>query len=346
MKHLYLSVISITFSLALNAQSLTQANHAPTAGDSFATYQCDSTAISPGASGANALWNFSSIVTHSSVLSTYTTNTNSNSAYSNADVAQFASINNTSYYKSTSNDLKYFGGNLSVSSVAATLNYSNAAIRGSYPMSLSTTSIAVTGGSINFTAPFTVSGTFTGSSSVLLDGSGTLTLPGGSAGTYTNVLRVLSTQVMNFTTSIASGTLAQSQYDYFAAGIKAPLLTISNSTFAVGGALPFTNTQVIVTINKNYLAPILIGIKENTRLQVDVSVYPNPANATVNFNTASENASSILLYDVVGKLINTQKFVDGNLKLNTSEFKNGLYAYSVIDSEGQILKTGKLVVSH
>jgi hypothetical protein len=344
MKHFYLSSISVAFALTINAQSLTQANHAPTAGDSFATYQCDSTGISPGASGANAMWNFASIVTHSSVLSTYTTNANSNSAYPNADVAQFASINNTTYYKSTSSDLKYFGGNLFVSSVAATLNYSSAALRASYPMSLSTTSTSVTGGSINITSPLTVSGTFTGTSTVLLDGSGTLTLPGGSAGTYTNVLRVLSTQVMNYTTSIANGVVTQTQYDYFAVGIKAPLLTIASSTFVVTSVS--TSTQVIVTINKNYLTAGTIGIKENIFSQIDLSVYPNPSNAFVNFNTASKNASSILLYDVVGKLLNTQKFVDGNLNLNTSEFKNGLYTYSVLDEGGQILKTVKLVVTH
>jgi hypothetical protein len=85
MKKIYLSIITTLAAFSLSAQ-LTDANHSPVAGDMFSTYKCDST-VSPGASGAGALWNYATIVTYSNVVNNYTAAVNSNASYPQNAVA-------------------------------------------------------------------------------------------------------------------------------------------------------------------------------------------------------------------------------------------------------------------
>jgi hypothetical protein len=62
MKKLYFSLLSIVLGLGMKAQ-LTQGNHAPANNDMYSTWQCDSTGIAPGASGAGVVWNLLFLLT-------------------------------------------------------------------------------------------------------------------------------------------------------------------------------------------------------------------------------------------------------------------------------------------
>ncbi len=338
MKKIYLSLLSLAFGLTVNAQTLTDANHSPAVGDMSTTWQCDSLAITPGASGAGATWNFGTIATHSSVVNNYTAAVNTNTSYPIPGVAVASSINNISYYKSTATDLKYWGGNIFVGGLSATLVYTASAITASYPMSLNGTANSVTGGSISIPS-LSQNGTFTGNSKTLADGTGTLILP---SGTYNNGIRVLTTQTINFTAPLGSGTVTQVNYDYYEAGVKNSLFTISTSTFQIGPPFSSTSSQTIVTRSN----PSTVGVKENKQNVIDLVVFPNPSSATLNFATESKEAKLVLIYDVTGKLVDTQTITDGKLKLNVSAYNNGLYTYSVIGSANQTLRTGKVTVSH
>jgi hypothetical protein len=242
MKKIYLSIFTALAGLSLNAQTLTDANHSPAAGDNYSTYQCDSTAISAGAAGAGALWNFSTIITHSSAVSNYTAAANANASYPIPGVQVASVLSDMSFYKSTTNDLKYFGGNIVVGPVSASLIYTTAAVMAAYPMSLNTTSSSATGGSINVTAPLAQAGTFTGNSSTIADGTGTLAL---ASGTFNTVVRVVTSQTINFTTPLTSGTVTQKNYNYYNVGTKESLFSISNST-VVTSLSPSASTQTIV----------------------------------------------------------------------------------------------------
>lgn len=339
MKKIYLSLLSLAGFVA-NAQ-LTDANHSPVAGDMYSVYQCDSTGINAGASGAGALWNFGSIVTHSSTINNYTVAANTNTSYPMPGVAAASSINNISYYKSSATDLKYWGGNIVVGPVSASLIYTTAAVVAAYPMNISTTASSATGGTINTTAPLPQSGTFLGNSSTLADATGTLVLP---TGTYTNVTRVITTQTINFTVPLASGTVTQMNYDYYniGPGTKHSLFTISTSTVVTSLSPTAPSTQTIVTRSM----PSTVGLKENKQNIIDLVVFPNPSSTTLNFATESKEAKLVLIYDVTGKLVDSQTITDGKLKLNVSTYNNGLYTYSVIGNANQTLRTGKITVSH
>lgn len=347
MKFLYLTTICVLTSFSLDAQTLTQNNHAPAPGDPRQLYQCDSTNVMPGASGAGASWNFTSVVSHTNLLKTYTTNPTSSATYSPADVIQFSSGTDAAYYKSTATDLKYQGGAISVSTLVANLVYSpsSGAIRGSYPMSLNTTGTSTIAGTIAFTiSSVPISANFTGNSKVIADGTGTLSLPGGAAGVFTNVIRVVTSQTLNFTVQFppATGTLTQIHYDYYSVGVKAPLLSIQTSTIISPAGSP---TQSLVYMQKDYMDPSL-GINEKKATSIDLSVYPNPASSVINLTTESTQAKDAFIYDVTGKLVDKQSFADGKLKLDVTAYSNGLYIYKVTNASGQNLKTGKLTVTH
>ncbi len=353
MKKLYFSFLATVTLLSASAQ-LTQANHAPSVSYTYQTYQCDSLGINPGAAGANANWNFSTITTHSSALKSYVSVACTDPSYPSAAVAVGSATNNTFYYNSTTSNLSYYGGNISVTGggtpVSATLYYTTPAIYAAYPMSLNTTTLSTISGSANITSPLTLPGTFGGNCSVLVDGSGTITLPG-TNNTFTNALRVVTSQTINLTTSLSTATINQVTYDYYSVGIKNPIFSISTSTSVAIGT---TNTQTIVTRDKNAVPSTtttpppttFVTVYENAPLVINLNVFPNPSNSEVNFVTESPDAKNVLIYDITGKLIDKQIISEKRLKLSVSDYNAGLYIYSVTNKNNQTLKTGKLTVNH
>jgi hypothetical protein len=349
MKKILLIVATLASGLTMNAQ-LTEANHAPANGDTYVMWQCDS--VAPGAAGTNMVWNFASLVTHSSIVRTTNASTVVNASYPAATVSLTTVPNNLySYFKSTTGNLNYYGGNISVGSglsvIAAVLNYTAPALFATYPMSLGTTSSTPISGSLNVSSPIPASGTFTGTSSVIADGTGTLILPG-TTSTYTNVIRVVSSQTINFTTGIASGSLNQVLYEYYAAGTKAPILSISTAT---GSAISISATQTIVTRNKNSVGistqtVSTVGITNNEALALtNLNVYPNPSSSLVNFYTTHPEAQSVLVYDITGKQVEKLNLISNRAKLDVSSYNKGLYIYSLVSDNGKVLKSGKLTVS-
>lgn len=337
MKHLFTSFLFFT-GLQIGTAQLTQANHAPANGDFYDTWRCDSTNISLGGSGAGVLWNYSAIATRSSIVNSYSAVTSTNAAYPQANVFLSASPILNGYYKSSAASLDYFGGNVVVGTIAAVLNYTAPMITAKYPMNLNTTTTSVTGGTINVTSPITVGGTFTGTALVYADATGTLNLPG--AATYTDVLRVITSQTVDFVTMIASGTLTQVNYDYYGGGIKSPLFTISTATaIAVGNVF----TQTLVT---RYKAPANPpnAIPEASEDAYNYVVYPNPASDLVVFSTNNTNASEVIVSDVTGKEIGNFELENGNSSINLSAYQKGIYFYTVKSEEGKTLRTGKMLI--
>lgn len=354
MKKIYLTLLSAIAGLSLQAQ-LTQANQAPMASYTFQMYHCDSVSTSPGASGANVNWNFSSITTFSTLVNSYlSAAVSGNANYPNASVAVGSSANNTSYYSSTATELDYYGGNISVGPVGATLNYTQAAVVMAYPMSLNTTTTSHLAGTLTATIQgIGGSGTFTGNCTVIADGSGTLTLPGSNS-TFTNVLRVVTTQTMDVSiTSPAAtpATVTLKTYDYYAVGIRNPIFTIATSTAVTGGFFAGTNTQTTVTRDKNAsvstttTTTTTVNVAEATA-PVNLSVYPNPSSTYVQFVSDSQDARTVSVYDITGKLIDRQSFSDGKIRLDVSSLNTGLYIYTVSGSNNRSLKTGKITVNH
>lgn len=340
MKKIYFGLLIMAGFNSVKAQ-LTQMNHAPSNGDVFTMYQCDS--VAPGVAGANTNWVFT-INTHSSIQMSYSATSASNPSYLMATIGVAATASNTSFYTSNSSALLYYGGNIVIGPVGANLNYSSPAVYARYPMSLNTTSTSPIAGTIVVTQPLNANGTFTGSSSVLADGSGTLTVAGM---TYTNVTRLLISQDITFTTNIASGSLVERYYQYYANGIKAPVMTVETST----ANLPFplgSPTQTIVQRMKTAATQTAstVGINKSTASDAGVQIYPNPASNQLTVFSGDGSAHTVVLYDVTGKQVAEAAFSGNWAKAEVSEFQNGLYLYVVKGSGNQTLASGRISVIH
>jgi hypothetical protein len=296
MKKFYFTILSTIFCAgAMVAQSLTQTNHAPAVGNMYTTKQCDSTGITGGANGAGQLWNYSTIIVHPTPTN-YTvvsaTSTGS-TAYASANVAMSAGPSKNSFYSSSSSMYQYWGGDLSIGGLAITLTYTNAATYATYPFAFGSSANSTVSGTLTSPAG---NGSFSGSASVSGAGTGTIMLP---AGTVNNILKTVTTQSLNYTFPLGSGSITENRSDFYAPTIsKFPLLTVSSSvlTSTVFGT-PQSSSQTIVTIDGAYA----LGLKESLGLNADFSVFPNPAqeNITISYlNLFSEKAS----YEVVNAI--------------------------------------------
>lgn len=327
--------LSILFSVAVNAQ-LTQANHAFVVGDRYSTVPTSTSGVTPGASGSGSSWDFSTITVSTSPIVNYTATASSNITFNPANVSVSGGANNTSYYLASSSDLKYYGGDITAGAVVVNVKYASPAVFALYPMSLNTTTTSITSGTASVTSPFPVSGAFTGTCNVIADGTGTLILP---AKTFSNVIRVVTTQTI--ISSSLSTTVNLMAYDYYSSDIsKAPILTINSSTLnsSIGGQ----SQQTAITVQNNYQ---YVGVKENQKNEIQLTAYPNPASININFSTTSLDATKIIVYDLTGKMITSDFFEMGKAKINTSNLSNGLYIYTVINKDNQLLKTDKFNVA-
>lgn len=336
MKKILLS-LAVIISASTQAQTLMESTSVPAPWNpAYTIYQCDSTGVTPGASGAGQTWNFATITTHTNIAKTYVSSFNSNSTYPTAYTHVSASATDDSYYTSSSNILKYYGGNILINNISVNLVYTSPAIMGKYPMSIGTSTSATVGGSL--TVSGSITGTFTGSNALNADATGTLTLPGRI---YTDILRVVTSQTLNATLSLGTGTVTQLTYNYYSASASLePVLSIATSTLqsTLGG----TSTQTLVTILKDY---VTVGINEALQANAEFSVFPNPSSSLINFNTTNVEASKVVAYDLTGKMIVTELVEFGKAKMNVLSLSNGLYLYTVIGKNNQVLTTGKFNVS-
>lgn len=349
MKKLYFSLFSVFAGLSSYAQ-FTQANHAPAAGDTWSTYQCDSTGVVPGTPGTGKLWNFASIPTRSAIVVNYAASASSgNAAYASANVSVSASNNNTWFYGSGVSQLDFYGGSFSLNGIAGERIFTSPALAANYPMSLNQPMTSVTGGSINVTSPLSSSGSFSGSANVVADATGTMVLPG-TLGTFTSVTRMVYSLNTNFTVSVfgspVNGTLTETFHHYYQSGIKAPIFSISSATATIPSFT--TASQTIVTRNKDAVGTSTTGSTVGLSEQVltEVNVFPNPSSGFVNFAVNVSKAATVAVYDITGKQVEKLILSEGTARLDVSGYTSGMYIYSVSDSKGKVLKTGKLAVSH
>lgn len=323
MKKIYSLVAAVICVSGINAQTLTQANHAPIVGDSYQTVDCTTVGINPGGNGAGQTYNFSTLT----VLSNTSTNmgvtvasTGSASTYPSASVAIQTGTYNA-FYSSSPTSLLYWGGNIKVGGQAVTMAYTSPAPFAMYPMTLGTTTSSNVIGTNTSVAG---AGTFTGTSTVTGAGTGTLMLPGGY--NFNNVLKVTTATTMTFTTPFGNGNYYKDNFDYYSPLSKYPLFSISNET--ITSALG-TTTETVTLINNNYKT---VGINEAANQTLsNVSVYPNPAkdNITINFvNENAENASYEML-NALGQTVRTQNIpvVKGETlyNVNLTGIDNGVY---------------------
>ena len=329
MKKIYLLISASLLSAGAYAQTLTQANNLMVIGNTYSTKQCDSTGISAGGNGPGQTWNYSTISIHNSTVKNYTAvtvaSTGSAAAYPASSVAVSGGAGNNSFYTSNTTDYKYYGGNLNVGGVAAVIGFSSPMAQARYPMSLTNATTSATSGTLIVLGN---NGTFTGNHTVTATGTGALQLPGSI--TYPNTLKVITAQVINFS-SIVTGTITAVYYDYFSpANSKAPLFSIQTSSIV---SLLGSTTQTYVTINSNYMT---LAVKEQQDKEVlGFEVYPNPAsdNLNITFNNPSNEVTSYQIVNSLGQLVKSEEInsVSGINKqqISLKNLESGMYFVTI-----------------
>ena len=78
----------------------------------------------------------------------------------------------------------------------------------------------------------------------------------------------------------------------------------------------------------------------NFEFYSNISIYPNPF--TNVFSVNSDARGSIVVYDVMGKIIKTKNLDLGITKLDLSNYPGGIYIMKVTNDNNQI-KTVKLI---
>lgn len=342
--------LSILFSLGANAQ-LTQTNHAPTVGFNYDIFQCDTAGVTGGTAGAAATWNFTSLNTTTVAVANYSTVAAVNASYPSADVSVTASTSDIAYFKSYSDRLEYYGGDISFGAISGTINYSSPAIYATYPMALNTTTVSNPSGSAT---AFGNTGSIGGTVTVTADGTGTLNLdaPGAAAGTtlksFTDIVRVktiedLSGSITVFGTPLTF-TVNRVNYDFYSpSASRAALLSISSNTVLLSAITgPTTNIAKSVTVQRDYN---VVSVNESQKASIQLAVYPNPAATVINFATTSPEATKVVAFDVTGKVVATEVLEMGKAKMNLTNLSSGMYIYHVIDKNNQVLKSDKFNVS-
>lgn len=75
----------------------------------------------------------------------------------------------------------------------------------------------------------------------------------------------------------------------------------------------------------------------------DVKVFPNPANDFVTFQIDGLENGNVVISSITGQeVINTS--LNGVAKVDVSALNNGVYIYKITNSNGELIKTSKLVI--
>ena|SRR5690554_6081793 len=75
----------------------------------------------------------------------------------------------------------------------------------------------------------------------------------------------------------------------------------------------------------------------------NVNVFPNPANDFVTFQIDGLENGNVVISSITGQeVVNTS--VNGLAKVDVSALNNGVYIYKITNSNGELIKTSKLVI--
>lgn len=295
-----------------NAQTIASAEVSPQIGDNFTMQQ--STWISPGGAGANQTWDLSAMTNTATVTVNHTASTTPGA---NINQAWSTGANYHLNVGGTKHDV--------ISQVAqgVTIAFSNPWTMYEFPLSLNAT------GTDTYAASFTANGvTFqrTGTSTWLVDGTGTLITP---SGTFTNVVRVKIISEYTDASTVIDLDYELETYIWFKAGIRHWIAQLeSTETFqgtVSGGLYTNVSTGGGVSIGEN---------------QISYSVHPNPCSDYIHIKGSNEDQiAKTQIIDVSGKIVAESN----QTSIDVSHVANGIYHLIILDAQNSILSREKFI---
>jgi len=169
-----------------------------------------------------------------------------------------------------------------------------------------------------------------------VDGWGAITTP---FGTF-DVLRVRSFSTFDDSAYVDLGfggtwlelpTPDQVEYTWWSENNKVPIMRITTQDIA--------GTETVSRVEFKDMERNLAGIETNPDFQA--RMYPNPANGSVNFNF-EEGVDQIMIYSITGELVYQNTITSSALSLDVSEWTTGVYMVKLIGDE--TVSSTKLIV--
>ena len=280
--------------------------------------------VSEGSDGPNQTWNLSSIISGST--NPYTcvnpTTTPSSSSFPTASVA-LSSTGGFGYYNISSTAFQILG----LSGNGTLISYNNpedflrfpCEYGDSYTDTWSTT--FVSGGGTYYR---------TGTSTVEVDGYGTLLLPGGK--TYQNTLRVRVEQVFKDSVVLQGNSViipySTVGYYWYKSGVPGQLAVLTSSVF--NGSLQESG---------KYLSSFITDL-EDVDIADKISLSPNPFQNGLMLKGI--DGAQIEIFDVSGKSVYKNDWVTENSVFQIDNLSNGIYLIKLTNKESVSI-TRKLV---
>jgi hypothetical protein len=179
-----------------------------------------------------------------------------------------------------------------------------------------------------------------------------------TSGTYTDVLTTTNgcdstvttnltvENAIDITTTVSSLAITANQmgatYQWIDCATNTPLVGETNATYT---ATANGNYAAILTVNNctdttACVAITSVGIKALNTTKANINVYPNPSNGV--FTIALNANGSVIITDVLGKVIINKNVTKGNNTIDLSTYSNGVYVLSVTNngvvSKAKIIK--------
>ncbi len=323
-----------------NAQSLTQANE-PQIGANITMYVCDSAFADFASTNGNGVtWNFAAITGYSGIPSkNISVAAPSDNSFSPA--TKVTSIDGfiSTYWTSSSTDRTSQGfvyTDVTVGDVEVKFATDNEKIA-NYPFALTNTFTDSYSGTL-YNGTITASGAVpcTGTATAIIDGQGTLVLPGNI--TLPNVIRYKVTENSSATITFSGFPIPvgvnRVQYDYY---------DINNSALPVFSHIQLNVTQNSSPINSTTLVlstvepTLLASIAENSKN--NFAVYPNPTQGKVTVKGDFAAGASLVVMDQTGRIVTSLESVNNGSTIDLSNVQKGMYSVVITNNGSRTIKT-------
>lgn len=329
MKKLYILLLVAMCSVGLGAQPVITSSFNPAPGDQYKFHPVN-TQITPGNSGANVVWNFSTVqIIYNPITGKYISPASTPYAtdFTTATVAyeDFYAAGTYHYYTASSNKLEKTGE----ASVLLTAVYDNPATMFTFPFTFGT---KVTDNYGCITPVGTLSLHKTASWEAEGDAYGTLMLP---SGTFQNILRIkIRSVIEDDYPGVVTNKKDITEYWWVSPTSKRPYLKIIHEIHS-------TNGTVIDTIRSIQVSDEVSGIGRAVLGSVCAMVYPNPV-ADVLFLELNANHATPISWNLLGadgqliKSESMQTIQQGNhvVRIPLTGIKPGCYFVQIRTDEG------------
>ncbi len=114
--------------------------------------------------------------------------------------------------------------------------------------------------------------------------------------------------------------------------IKAKSTLTPGAVIANRVGIYFDVNPVVMTNTVYSQIPLITGVK-NVSLSA-VELYPNPVSDVLNIRAENGAYTSVVIYNSVGQVVNTQNMMNGEVKVNVRQLAAGIYYAAIKGAEG------------